>query len=363
MLASERPRTMTSSACIPETAHGAHLFKINRYSLYRDLGVGRLIESSTFTVGGYHWCVLFYPDGHTGASTDHVSAFVELKTKNAKARAVFDLRLVDCRTKPYTLPNPSEIDPSEFESCDDSSTCCGFHDFLKKSELEDYILDDVLVIECNIAVIKLKKAEVQTTKTKFEVQVPRSNLLHNLGNLLETQEGADVSFKVDAEVFPAHKIILAMQSPVFKAEFYGPMKNKAKHGLTIIEDMQPAVFKALLHFIYTDSLAPMDDLSDDEHEEMVKHLLVAADRYAIDRMKLMCESKLCDRLCTENVATTLALADQYHCIQLKDGCIEFINTSNRMSDVVASKGYEHLKRTCPTIVVDIWEKAAKTRKI
>ncbi|KAF7104539.1 hypothetical protein CFC21_105431 [Triticum aestivum] len=359
MLASPSPRTMTASACTPETAHGAHLFKINRYSLYRDLGVGRLIESSTFAVGGYHWCVHFYPDGHSGVTKDHVSVFVELKTKNAKARAVFDLRLVDRRTQPYAWPNPSEIDPSEFDSCDDNSACCGFLDFVEKIELKDYILDDVLVIECNIAVIKFKK----TTKTKFEVQVPRSNLLDNLGKLLETQEGADVSFKVDGEVFPAHKNILAMQCPVFKAEFYGPMKNKSKHNVNIIEDMQPAVFKALLHFIYMDSLAPMDDLSDDEYEEMLKHLLVAADRYAIDRMKLMCESKLCDRLCAKNVATTLALADQYHCSQLKDGCIEFINSSNRMSDVVASKGYEHLKRTCPTIVVDIWEKAAKTRKI
>jgi hypothetical protein len=49
--------------------------------------------------------------------------------------------------------------------------------------------------------------------------------------------------------------------------------------------------------------------------------------------------------------------------KLKDACIEFINSSNRMNNVVASKGYEHLKRACPTIFVDIWEKAAKTRKI
>jgi speckle-type POZ protein len=107
----------------------------------------------------------------------------------------------------------------------------------------------------------------------------------------------------------------------------------------------------------------MDDLNDDENEEMVKHLLVAADRYAMERMKLMCESKLSESLRAETVGTTLALADQHHCSQLKDVCIDFINTSDRMDDVVASKGYQHLKRACPTIFVDILEKAAKTRKI
>ncbi|KAI4969622.1 hypothetical protein ZWY2020_000536 [Hordeum vulgare] len=287
------------TACTPETAHGVHLFKINRYSLYRDLGVDGLIQSSTFAVGGYNWSVNFYPDGRTGVSKDHVSAFVELKTKNAKARAVFDLRLVDGLTQPYTWPNPSDVGPAEFDSSDDTAAW-GFRDFLKKSELEDYILDDALLIGCNLVVIKFNKAQVQT-EMKFEVHVPLSNLLDHLGNLLETQEGADVSFKVRGEIFPAYKIILAMQSPVFKAQFYGPMKNKCGRSIAI-EDMQPAVFKALLHFIYTDSLSLMDRLNDDDYVEMLKHLLVAADRYAMERMKFMCESKLCDRLCAENVS-------------------------------------------------------------
>ncbi|CAM0909179.1 unnamed protein product [Alopecurus aequalis] len=231
-----------------------------------------------------------------------------------------------------------------------------------KSELEEYILDDAILIECNLAVIDFKEAQMQEPKMKFEVQAPRSDLVDNLSDLLEAQDGADVSFKVGGEIFPAHKIILVMRSPVFKAEFYVPMRSKSKRNVTI-EDMQPPVFKALLHFIYNDSLPPMDDLSDDENEEMVKHLLAAADRYAMERMKLMCERKLSKSLHAKTVATRLTLADQHHCSQLKDACIEFINSSNRMDDVVASEGYEHLKRACPTIFADIWEKAAKTRRI
>ncbi|TVU42536.1 hypothetical protein EJB05_08948, partial [Eragrostis curvula] len=89
--------------------------------------------------------------------------------------------------------------------------------------------------------------------------------------------GTDVSFDVQGVKFDAHKIILAMRSPVFKAELYGSMMETRMQLITIA-DMQPVVFKALLHFIYTDSLNIMDDHEGEDITEMVKHLLVASDR-------------------------------------------------------------------------------------
>ncbi|KAF7063363.1 hypothetical protein CFC21_069887 [Triticum aestivum] len=127
--------------------------------------------------------------------------------------------------------------------------------------------------------------------------------------------------------------------------------------------MQPAVFKSFLHFIYTDSMPSMDELEDDDKREMVKHLLVAADKYAMERMKMICEGMLCKSLDVENVATILALADQHNCSNLKDACIEFMLSSNRMNDVIASQGYVQLKRSSPDIIVDVLERAAKSRKI
>jgi speckle-type POZ protein len=187
-------------------------------------------------------------------------------------------------------------------------------------------------------------------------------LSDNFGKLLETAEEADVTFDVKGEFFPAHMIVLATRSPVFKAELYGPMRDKQRLNITV-QDMQPAVFKALLHFIYTDSLPPMEHLDGDDNKNMVKHLLVAAYRYAMERMKIECEAILCKSLDVETVATTLALADQHHCSGLRDACAEFIVSSNRMDDVLASQGYAHLKRSCPAVLVDILERATKSRKI
>nr|CAB3482452.1 unnamed protein product [Digitaria exilis] len=123
-----------------------------------------------------------------------------------------------------------------------------------------------------------------------------------------------------------------------------------------VEDIQPKVFKALLQFIYTDALPQWDDLHAEEYCEISRHLLAAADRYAMDRMKSLCASNLVDYLDTQNVATTLALADQHNCDRLKDVCIEFMASSDEMDAVVKTEGYANLKRTCPSILVDVLEK-------
>lgn len=57
---------------------------------------------------------------------------------------------------------------------------------------------------------------------------------------------------------------------------------------------------------------------------LAQHLLAAADRYALERLKLLCEEKLCEDVAINTVATTLALAEQHHCSQLKNVCLKFV---------------------------------------
>jgi speckle-type POZ protein len=52
--------------------------------------------------------------------------------------------------------------------------------------------------------------------------------------------GNNVIFSVRGEIFPVHKIILATQSPVFKAQLYGKMKETKVRCMTV-EDMEPDV--------------------------------------------------------------------------------------------------------------------------
>jgi speckle-type POZ protein len=70
-----------------------------------------------------------------------------------------------------------------------------------------------------------------------------------------------------------------------------------------------------------------------EKQDMIKYLLVAADRYMLAcRLKLICEGVLLKSLDGTTVATTLALVDQYNCKKLRDACIKYIVVSNRVDD-------------------------------
>ena len=86
----------------------------------------------------------------------------------------------------------------------------------------------------------------------------------------------------------------------------------------------------MLLFIYTDKLPDLQEITGSTSmrmsTNMVQHLLAAADLYNLDRLKVLCEAKLCEELDADTVATTLALAEQHHCAQLKTTCLKFAAT-------------------------------------
>ncbi|BAH94892.1 Os10g0427400 [Oryza sativa Japonica Group] len=162
------------------------------------------------------------------------------------------------------------------------------------------------------------------------VSVPPSDMNRQLGDLLETEKGADVVFEVAGERFAAHRCVLAARSPVFGAELYGLMKEGDAAVVVCIEDMEARVFKLLLRFMYTDSLPEMKNK---DAGVMCQHLLVAADRYNLERLKLICEEKLCKHISMGTVSNMLVLADQHHCAGLKKTCCNFLGSSANLSPI------------------------------
>lgn len=81
----------------------------------------------------------------------------------------------------------------------------------------------------------------------------------------------------------AHKIILEARSPVFRALLNSPMRE-GQDGRVEIEDMKAAVFRVMLHYVYTDSLPEEHDGANLD-VAMAQHLLVAADRYELIRLR------------------------------------------------------------------------------
>lgn len=180
--------------------------------------------------------------------------------------------------------------------------------------------------------------------------MPPSDLKQHLSGLLLTERGADVVFEAGGETFAAHRCVLAARSPVFSAELFGSMKEGNTNDLVRIDGMEAQVFKALLYFVYTDSLPEMGK---EEEDAMCQHLLVAADTYNMERMKLVCEDKLCKYINVGTVVHILALAELQHCSGLKSACIHFLSSPANLRAAMASDGFEHLSTTCPSVVKEL----------
>uniref|UniRef100_A0A8I6YRR2 BTB domain-containing protein n=1 Tax=Hordeum vulgare subsp. vulgare TaxID=112509 RepID=A0A8I6YRR2_HORVV len=121
--------------------------------------------------------------------------------------------------------------------------------------------------------------------------------------------------------------------------------------------MEAAAFRAMPHFIYTDTVPELDQELE-AVATMAQHLLAAADRYGLDMLKLICEIKLSGGITVDTAATTLALAEQLNCSQLKAKCVDFILSTPAVLDaVLATEGYKHLAASCPLVLADLLKSA------
>ncbi|KQJ87678.1 hypothetical protein BRADI_4g12891v3 [Brachypodium distachyon] len=290
-----------------------------------------------FDVGSHSWYILYYPEGEGSDDADWISIYLGSDCVGVDGiKAGFKISLLDQDRKP--VPKGSTW---------------GFNEFIKRKDLEEssYLRDDIFRVRCDVTVTK---EIVVTEPIPPPVLVPPSDVACHLGQLLSSGDAADVTFDVGGETFAAHRFILAARSSVFKAELLGPMKEKTSARVKI-EDVEARVFKALLHFTYTDSLPEMDD---GDTAAVAQHLIVVADRYNMERLKLICEEKLCNLIDRSTVATTLALAEQHGCSALKKACFQFLASPGNLKAVMASEGFEHLKSSCPSVLEELVAKLA-----
>ncbi|KAK3121315.1 hypothetical protein QOZ80_8BG0650640 [Eleusine coracana subsp. coracana] len=283
--------SMTSSTSTVDTLVGRHIFHISGYSLIR-----KEVQSGKFPVGGYQWFISFCPDSGcigSGRQQDPYIVLV-LLTPCVQVRAYFSIGFLNQVDGSTDWLRTTQL----ITLVSTMSNKATARMVIKRSQVEDLrvLREDRLTIVCDLAVI----VDPRTTSEAFSrVVVPPPELPLCMAKLLEEGNGADVTFIVGEETFLAHRVVLAMRSPVLQAELYGSMSEERTRRV-VVREMQPAVFKAMLHFIYTDSLPTMDALDRLDKKEMIRHMLVAADRYAMDRLKTICQGDLSNTLTVEN---------------------------------------------------------------
>jgi speckle-type POZ protein len=199
--------------------------------------------------------------------------------------------------------------------------------------------DDSLLIKCTVTVIPSKLMDGHEDIQDIII-VPPSVLSKDLGNLLENGLDAVHACKV-------HACILAARSPVFRALLCGSMKESTQTSIRL-NDVDTKVFEVLLYYMYNNCLPEFMEETSQEAVNMTQHLLVAADRYAMERLKLICEAKLSKALDVNTVGFTLNLAEQFHCQQLKNSCLDHIaRDTKRVRATIKTNMFKRLKQSHP----------------
>lgn len=310
------------------------------------------IPARSFAVLGYEWQIDYDPNGH---HPNHGERCVKLRlslvhtpSPSPGAGAVtasFTFCLVDPSRALRPMAEVAAVCP-RFRQGDSKEVPLVSRAVLEASG--HLGRDGNCFVQCKIELSRGERAGL-----------PARDLGQDLGDLLRSQNGADVAFVVGAASFRAHKLLLTARSPVFAAELAGSLVDETHR----IKDMDADTFRALLLFIYTDTLPPqlehMDRWlgtwkEDQEAVSMVRRLLDAADRYGVERLKVICEKKACVSVGVGTVAADLVLAERRGYRKLKARCIEFLVASPAdLHAIAAAGGFKLLEASCPSVLTQI----------
>nr|XP_020179235.1 BTB/POZ and MATH domain-containing protein 1-like [Aegilops tauschii subsp. strangulata] len=271
-----------SRRIITEHVPTTYSFQVTNYLQLKDAGFHACVTSPGFSVGGYNWQIAFYPDDEDG----YTSLYLRYLGQATDVRAKCTVSVLGNDGQPPLV-------------CRDTPECVftpgpgrGYRRFVGKSKLESLsrLGDGRFTIRCVLTVRDVSPSE----------------LPGHLERMLRDGRCSDVTFRVGGRKFRAHRALLAARSPVF-AKLFGPMPEKGTRRVVKVVDVEPAIFQILLHYIYTGSLPACHD--EGGYDGMVmEHLLVAAGKYGLEKLKLMCEEELCRRIDEEALVTTAFIA-------------------------------------------------------
>jgi len=109
-----------------------------------------------------------------------------------------------------------------------------------------------------------------------------------VGKFYDQQSYTDVAFQLsDGSSVQAHKLMLAITSPVFEAMFFGPLSDRNLREVRV-DDVKPQGFKRLIHFIYNSRCLSWKI----EDPEEWWHILEAANKYMNTRLVEQVERRL-----------------------------------------------------------------------
>lgn len=160
--------------------------------------------------------------------------------------------------------------------------------------------------------------------------------------LFDNKEFTDSILNINGEELKVHKAILAVKSPVFYAMFSKNL-SEANENLVKISDISLDVMTDVIKFIYTGTI--------ENFEDRISEILIAADKYCIEDLKIFCCRYLQQKLNFENAVETLILTTTYNLTYLHSSVETFIK--NNLRDVLKTKGFKQAKKTHANLLLEL----------
>lgn len=231
----------------------------------------------------------FYPNGLDLNSEGHASVYLSLPEDSIlrKHKTIFKLQFAQDSPKPILCEKSIEV-----------------FDIPKRTKVGC----DKFVKLCNTMCTFKLRCEVYVVPEQT-LQVNKLSI--DMADLFKTMKFADITLVVDNKKFPAHKAILATRSSAFDA-MLEPTSNCVE-----INDITADILVEMLNFIYTGQ-AP-------NRKKLAVELLAAADKYALEDLKMLCVQEICLSISVETAAAKLQLADLYNLGDFKKQTPDFID--------------------------------------
>jgi len=145
-----------------------------------------------------------------------------------------------------------------------------------------------------------------------------NHLKNSFATLYNSSLFSDVTLVLGKDRIPAHKVVLCSWSETFRAMLENPTWKESKlDDLKIdVEENDYDVFKAMLQFMYTGSLAISEDF--------IVSLLIMSNYYAVETLKESCGRTLGENLSEENVFYLLEICEKYDSASLRKECAAYL---------------------------------------
>ena len=162
---------------------------------------------------------------------------------------------------------------------------------------------------------------------------------------------SDISLVLpDGASFPAHKLILAIASPVFGAQFLGPLASD-NNGSVEIRDVDSTAFRRLLDFIYNSGPLDWDMESTMEYWD----LLLVAHKYLVYGLMEHCKNKLSDIMASlddndELIAHVNISCQLYTCEDIAKAGVKAIK--EKLQEIIVSEAWLTLPENIIMDLVD-----------